>query len=1103
VVLPTLPPYPVDYQSTATYYWPNIVENLTQISDPLHAGLDTWESEPASGPFGFDAALKLDGTQCVTDGKFKRSTDKCIENPIHCTKGLSFAVWEKVEHPMDIVNDPNNMDQFKKKYILSTGADYDEDVQKSVPGFAIYHHGMDLIAIVSTGEDVWELTVRGQLTNKTWQSIGIRWDWPNLDETVTLLPEERGGLELYVNLEKVGQSVLPVPRPGYNPGNGSAGSEVPGAWDVMPPLTIPAKDSAGNIVAGKYDGAPIMTFGCHYDQMEGGSMLPSPKFDHFHEASIDEVAIWTRRLDINKTHDETLYFLGGYVKELEDLSPEGFSELLKSVDMTDPDQAEAAGSMSAKLLSAPEKEDAPPVPTTTSNPEEIADGKAALESNPASQKLSWKETEKNKQLLLLNLYKGLLNTDGVKDGALPKHIDSRFSNIPIAAKLLSCKKENDVRWKIVQEDEDQPGSSELVQQLEHYALSYMGSSNISFYDDTQYFKANISEYVAHLKSEEMFMSVQKMNMQRLRFRGPVFNVHAYKEPYKDWNQARALWDNPRDEIRMPTDMWADNELCKSNPVTFLYAIYPCYSNYAPLRRNPVEITSRKFVLDSKVISVRMMVNNDTFDAESGEASHCVTDPQWMKYHPVQLRLYHKSKETARRKVLHHENEIKTSIDIRRCVIWNEEIGLNGAWDSKGCTTVMTEQDSTTCECDRFGTYALAAEKIEQPEAKDAFSWLIVSRYIGFVVSLISLTIFIAVICISKHLWEMFHLMRLNTGICYWFALFFHFISEAEAIQDDRHANAAISSLILFFYLCGSYFQFLEAFAEFRAITGGIIGGKTMAYIPIGWGSGFIGLGVTWFFYGHDVGTDPDVFIGWENETKMPFFYMNYVALWTGLALSAVVLFNASTPQTRKEDVVEDLQVQGQGLAITNFLFCMVWVFAYPAYIKFPGKEMRDFYPVFTLFNAWMGLIIFIFLGLSSKRFRFVLAKWWALRKGKPGKKYDKGPDDDKNLIIPIETPVESLAPSPSSSRPVSARTTTTVAPMDDPEDPVTSRPTSSKSLKDDPPNDDDMEEQPANDADTEDPPANDDDMEDIPANDDDMKDPPAADDDMEEDDDMD
>ena len=41
------------------------------------------------------------------------------------------------------------------------------------------------------------------MTNRTWQSIGLRWVQPNLDETVTLFPEQRGGLEMYVNLEKV------------------------------------------------------------------------------------------------------------------------------------------------------------------------------------------------------------------------------------------------------------------------------------------------------------------------------------------------------------------------------------------------------------------------------------------------------------------------------------------------------------------------------------------------------------------------------------------------------------------------------------------------------------------------------------------------------------------------------------------------------------------------------------------------------------------------------------------------------------------------------------------------------------------------------------
>ena len=72
------------------------------------------------------------------------------------------------------------------------------------------------------------------------------------------------------------------------------------------------------------------------------------------------------------------------------------------------------------------------------------------------------------------------------------------------------------------------------------------------------------------------------------------------------------------------------------------------------------------------------------------------------------------------------------------------------------------------------------------------------------------------------------------------------------------------------------------------------------------------------------------------------------------------------------NVYFNFKAQGQGLAITNFLFVMVWMFAYPAFIKFPGTEMRDFYPVFSIFNSWMGLIILIFLGLSSKRVRQVL-----------------------------------------------------------------------------------------------------------------------------------
>ena len=41
------------------------------------------------------------------------------------------------------------------------------------PGIALYHQGMDLVALYCTNTNVWELQVRGQLMNNTWVNIGI------------------------------------------------------------------------------------------------------------------------------------------------------------------------------------------------------------------------------------------------------------------------------------------------------------------------------------------------------------------------------------------------------------------------------------------------------------------------------------------------------------------------------------------------------------------------------------------------------------------------------------------------------------------------------------------------------------------------------------------------------------------------------------------------------------------------------------------------------------------------------------------------------------------------------------------------------------------
>ena len=150
------------------------------------------------------------------------------------------------------------------------------------------------------------------------------------------------------------------------------------------------------------------------------------------------------------------------------------------------------------------------------------------------------------------------------------------------------------------------------------------------------------------------------------------------------------------------------------------------------------------------------------------------------------------------------------------------------------------------------------------------------------------------------------------------------------------------------YLQRSFFKLfmLRESNNFLSILGGIIGGKTLGYLPLIYGLPLIDIGVSMFLYGADYGRDPRAFIGWANETKLSFFYAMLSAAGVSVILCFVIIFNISTPQTRKDSVVEQLSSQGTGLTIMVMTFSMTWGFAFPAYIRFPDKETPDFFPIF-------------------------------------------------------------------------------------------------------------------------------------------------------------
>ena len=65
--------------------------------------------------------------------------DACAMNPGNCEDGLSFSIWEKFEYnPIVMINFKADPSTLPRKYLVSSGAEFDVTTAKACPGFAIY-----------------------------------------------------------------------------------------------------------------------------------------------------------------------------------------------------------------------------------------------------------------------------------------------------------------------------------------------------------------------------------------------------------------------------------------------------------------------------------------------------------------------------------------------------------------------------------------------------------------------------------------------------------------------------------------------------------------------------------------------------------------------------------------------------------------------------------------------------------------------------------------------------------------------------------------------------------------------------------------------------
>ena len=126
----------------------------------------------------------------------------------------------------------------------------------------------------------------GQIFENTWTGIALRWKEPDLSDEITPL-NNLGGLVMFVDKEMVGRTLL-------------AQTEEKGGTTQFKVLPLSKF---------KIDGKepPVITLGCAWN-------YDDKVYDYHSGGQYDELAIWTRQLVKNATHNELDFMMGGYCK---------------------------------------------------------------------------------------------------------------------------------------------------------------------------------------------------------------------------------------------------------------------------------------------------------------------------------------------------------------------------------------------------------------------------------------------------------------------------------------------------------------------------------------------------------------------------------------------------------------------------------------------------------------------------------------------------------------------------------------------------------------------------------------------------------------------
>ena len=98
----------------------------------------------------------------------------------------------------------------------------------------------------------------------------------------------------------------------------------------------------------------------------------------------------------------------------------------------------------------------------------------------------------------------------------------------------------------------------------------------------------------------------------------------------------------------------------------------------------------------------------------------------------------------------------------------------------------------------------------------------ITKYVGYSLSILLLSIFCIMVLLSKHLWEMFHIIGMNFAFALATADIFMILAEQNMIRNDHDACTFVGFGMNLLYVAAGVLLLFLSFAVFMATTSGKI-----------------------------------------------------------------------------------------------------------------------------------------------------------------------------------------------------------------------------------------------------------------------------------------